>query len=439
MISRFLKFDLWTKLAVMMMFLSFYLGKASVALVLGIGGLLVFSTRIVWNPWFLALTKDRDELHPFAWPLLVSVLYGIAQTINGIIFQGYDTAYAFKILLFNMSPVYMFFGAWVGKHHPGFMRGYIRVQAWQMVVYAPLYFLVLNKLNLSLGDADSGFTFLGNPGTGSVPLLGLLAYEPNLIQFWAPILVLACLTIANQERADWLGMGLALAVWGKLANRMSRVISIFSVIVLVLGVAALIDLKLPPIPGRGGELSARGTISRLAGSISPELAEDVSGTRGDAAFYYGTVYWRKQWWAAIREEVSKETRTEIYGFGYGYPLAKLAGADVVATGTRSPHSIFYFTLAYSGAVGVAIFFWLEFSVMRLLYRVYRVTGQIFGLAFFLYAFVGAFFGNYLETPAGIIFYTTLGLCVGPMLLQQEQEKNAEHDQLTAPYEVAELV
>ena len=50
--------------------------------------------------------------------------------------------------------------------------------------------------------------------------------------------------------------------------------------------------------------------------------------------------------------------------GYGYPLAKLAGRDVEKEGTRSPHSIFYFTLAYSGIVGFAIFAWLEISVIH---------------------------------------------------------------------------
>jgi hypothetical protein len=436
MLRRFRQFDNFTKLTVILLFCGFYIGLGAVALAFG---LLIFSTRVLWDPWIIALTKRRDTLNEFAWPLLISILYGIAEVINGVIFQGYDTTYAFKILVFNINPVYIFLGAWVGMRHPGFMRKFIRFSAWQMVIYAPLYFLFLNKLHLTLGDPESGFSVLGNPGTGSVPLLGLIAYETNLGQFWAPILVLSCLTLANQERADWLGLILALGVWGFLAKRMRRVLTVFGVIALVLVFAALIDLKLPPIPGRGGELSARGTLGRMAGSISPDLAESVSENRGDASFYYGTVYWRKRWWAAIREEISKEPRTIIFGFGYGYPLAKLAGQGTLSQGTRSPHSIFYFTLAYSGAIGVAIFFWLEFTVIRLLYRVYKVTGQIFGLAFFVYQFVGAFFGNFLETPSGIVFYITVGLCIGPMLLQLRQEKDAEHGQFATPYEVAQLV
>jgi hypothetical protein len=438
MLRRFRQFDNYTKLTVILLFFGFFLGIGAVVLAFALGGLLVFSSRILWDPWIKGLTQRRNELNEFAWPLLLSVLYGIAEVINGVVFQGYDTTYAFKILVFNINPVYIFLGAYVGSRHPGFMRALIRFTAWSMVIYAPLYFLFLNKLHLMVGDPDTGFALLGNPGTGSVPLLGLIAYETNLAQYWAPITVLTCLTIANQERADWLGLGLALIVWGYLSKRIGRVFTVFGAIAVVLVFAALIDLKLPPIPGRGGELSARGTIARMAGSISPELAETVSESRGDASFYYGTVYWRKKWWAAIREEISKDPQTMVFGFGYGYPLAKLAGGGTLAQGTRSPHSIFYFALSYSGIVGVTIFFWLEFTILRLLYRVYKVTGQTYGLAYFIYQFVGAFFGNFLETPSGIIFYTTVGLCIGPMLLQLREQKYAEHDQFAAPYEVAEL-
>jgi len=310
------------------------------------------------------------------------------------------------------------------------------------VLYTPLYFLFLNKLSIAQGgDSDNGYAFISNPGTGSVMLLGLLAYEPTLLKFWLPILVLTGLTIANQERADWLGLGLGLALmlWGKLSKKMGRVFSVVGVLAAILLIAALIDLKLPPIGGRGGELSARGTLGRMAGSISPELATEVSGNRVDAAMYYGTVYWRKRWWAAIREEVSRTPLTLTFGMGYGYPLAHLANRDVERQGTRSPHSIFYFTLAYSGVVGVVIFFWFEICLIRLLYRVYKVTGQIYGLAYFVYSFVGAFFGNFLETPAGIIFYLLLGLCIGPMFLQLDLDKRAEYRELGAPIDVVEVV
>lgn len=108
-------------------------------------------------------------------------------------------------------------------------------------------------------------------------------------------------------------------------------------------------------------------------------------------------------------------------------------------GTRSPHNIFYFTLAYSGFVGVGIFFWLEICIFRLLYRAFKVTRQTFGLAYFVYSMFGAFFGNFLESPAAISFYLLLGLCVGPMFLQMDIDKRAQLADPAAPIELAELV
>ena len=439
MLRKFRELDGWTKSAIVILCGVMFMGKAAAYVALGFGGLLLLSPRLLWDRWYIGITRRQDALSEIALPLLISLLYGFAQVIYGA-FLGYSVQTAFQIFIFNICPVYMFLGIWVGSRHPGFVRGYIRYMAWYMVFYAPLYFLVFDKLNLSMSDPDSGLAILGSPGTGSIPLLGLLTFEPVLLKFWAPILVLTCLTIAAQERADWLGLGLALMVWGKLAKKMNRVFSILGFISLVLLIAAVVDLRLPPIAGRGGELSARGTLARMAGAISPELAEEVSGERADAAFYYGTVYWRQHWWAAIREEVSKEPKTLIIGLGYGYPLAKLAGnSGTEGQGTRSPHNIFYFTLAYSGFVGVGIFFWLEICIFRLLYRAFKVTRQTFGLAYFVYSMFGAFFGNFLESPAAISFYLLLGLCVGPMFLQMDIDKRAQLADPAAPIELAELV
>jgi hypothetical protein len=198
------------------------------------------------------------------------------------------------------------------------------------------------------------------------------------------------------------------------------VFGIFACIATILAIAALIDLRLPPIPGRGGELSARGTIARMAGSISPDLAAEAGGGR-DARFYYGTVQWRQHWWAAIRSEVFKDPKTEIFGLGYGYPLAHLAGPEVEKQGTRSPHNVFYFTVAYSGFVGFAIFAWLEISMVLVLWRVYKMSGQSFGFIFAIYTLIGAFFGNVLETPqAAVPFYLLCGMALAPIFLQNTQ-------------------
>ncbi len=416
MVKKFFNFDVWTKMVVLFLWGGALIGKFSAYIGLAIGGLLLFSSRILWDRWYRALTRSEDVLHGWAWALVVSLLYGFGELYYGLT-QGYPLLTALEILVFNINPVYLFLGIFVGAQHPTILRIYTRYSAWFILVYTPLYFLVFSKMNVSLSGLLPGndMVILANAGSGSGTLMGLIAFEPNLTRFWLPLIVLTCLTIANQERSDWLGLSVSLLIWGFLTKRMKRVFAVAGGIAAVLLIAALLDLKLPPIPGRGGELSARGTVSRMLGAISPDLAANLGGDRANAKFYYGTVYWREHWWGNIRTEVSKEYNTMIFGMGYGYPLAHLANRDVEKQGTRSPHDILYFAYAYSGLVGVAIFLWLEVALCFVLWRAYKVTGQTYGLIYFAYQFINALFGNNIETPqAGILIYLFVGLAIGPM-------------------------
>ncbi len=425
MLKKFQSLDNWSKTVVLLMWGSTVLGKPSGYLALAIGGALLLDSRVLWNRWYGALIGHSDELTAVSWAILVSLLYGFGQAIYGHLL-GYPLVTTLEILIFNICPVYLFLGIWVGARHPGIVRRYIRFLAWFMVVYSPLYFLFLNKVHISLSGILPGnnLEVLGNPGSGSEVLVGLIAYEPNLARFWLPIVVVTCLTIANQERADWLGLGIALAIWGVLARKINRVLAIGGFIFAVLLIAFLIDLRLPALPGRGGEISARETVARMAASISPQLSLSVGGDPAKARFYYGTVFWRKHWWANIREAVSQNPRTMMFGLGYGYPLGELASADVVKAKTRSPHSVFYFALGYSGCVGVAIFFWLQLCMIALLWRANKVTGVTFALAYYIPQLVGSFLGNSIETPAGIFLYLMAGLLIGPMSAQLDSARCA---------------
>lgn len=438
MLQKFKSLDNWSKVVVLYLWGSVFIGKASVYIGLAMGGLLLLSARVLWARWYVALTRRSDPLSPMAWALLVSLLYGFAQVIHGTLL-GYPLVTALQILIFNICPAYLFLGVWVGIRYRGIIRKYMRFLAWWMVIYTPIYFIFLKNLKLSLNGIVPGtnLALLSDPGTGSVPLMGLLAFEPSLGQFWLPILVLVCLTIGYQARADWLGLGVAMIIWAKLTNKTGRFLMLAGSILGVLLFAAAIDLKLPPLPGRGGELSARGTIARMAGSVSPEMATNFGADVATARFEYGTVYWRKHWWASIRNEVSRDSETMIFGLGYGYPLGRLASRSVEEEGTRSPHNIFYFTLAYSGIVGFAIFCWLEISVFRLLWRVYKVSGETFCMIYLIYSLIGAFLGNLIETPqASIPLYLLCGMGMAPIFLQTEEVYDNEQPM---PAEVAEFV
>src|SRR5690606_39928801 len=53
----------------------------------------------------------------------------------------------------------------------------------------------------------------------------------------------------------------------------------------------------------------------------------------------------------------------------------LAPADGYKESTRTPHSVFYYALGYTGWVGVILFAALQYAILAHLWRSYRLTGQ----------------------------------------------------------------
>src|ERR1700722_487657 len=199
MLRYFSSLDSWTKRVVFYLWGATLLGKASAFVGVGLGALLLFSTRVLWNRWFVALTRPGDPLGPTAWAMFVSILYGFGQVVYGVLL-GYPLTTALQILVFNICPIYIFLGIWVGVRYPDIIRQYIRFTAWFAVIYTPLYVIFFRHLHLSLSGIlpGSSLDLLGSPGSGTQTLLGLLSYEPRLAPFLVPIVVLICLTIANQ-------------------------------------------------------------------------------------------------------------------------------------------------------------------------------------------------------------------------------------------------
>ena len=115
---------------------------------MAIGLVLLLDPRVFLNRWYTALTR-RDALSGFSWALLTSLLYGIAQVVYGVQL-GNPLPTALQILVFNIFPLYLFLGIWVGTRRPEIVRQFIRFTAWFAVGYTPLYLLFLNKITLSL-------------------------------------------------------------------------------------------------------------------------------------------------------------------------------------------------------------------------------------------------------------------------------------------------
>ncbi len=407
--------NFWVGLALFIFYGYSFLGKWFAFFAIPLSALLLLNSAIVLNPWFKALTR-RGPLGGISWALLLALMCGVCQLVRGLLL-GYEVYAVFQILLFNVTPVYLFVGVWLEASRPGTLRQWVRVLAWGEVVYLLLYYLVLNKIQVALGMQELFFT----PGSGSWTLIGLFAFESTLLRFWIPIVVASCMTIAEQIRADWLGLAIALVIWGAATKQLKRVFGIAGLLVCLLLIGFIADIRIPAIAGRGGEISARETIARAVSATNPEIAEEYSSNTG---FYRGTVTWRENWWANIREEVSRDISTSLFGLGYGYPIRMLGQRDMHNSSLRSPHNIFYFALAYSGAVGVALFFWLQLCVCRLLWLTYKRSGQVYGIAMYSLMLVGAFFGNFLETPAGgTMCYLIVGLAIAPFITQVSENSH----------------
>jgi hypothetical protein len=418
--TPFLKWDGWSKWVLFLLVgyaltgRSFsYLGIPPAKLFIGditLAVFIVLQPRKIFDPWILALTKS-GPLSSFAWILLLSVAYGIFEVIRGVL-VGFSPLTALQNLVFNIYPLYFFLGLWLGARRPELLLRYIQTFAVLLAIYAPLYLLFLNKIDLAMPGSD-GVTVFGQVGGGGLVILSLLCLDPKPARWWPVMAVAAAAFLAAQVRAEWLGSGVAIVLWGILSRQMKRVAMVAVGIFAVLAIGALLDVDLPSPATRGGAISTREIVARGLSAVNPELAKDLTGSE-DTAMYGGTIQWRETWWHAIWEN-SQESKTNlIIGPGYGFELKNLV--TYLSYDVRTPHNIFYSALGYSGWLGVVIFFALQLTIVSMLWRVYRLTGQAYGLAVWAATLIAAFFGNVMETPFGAIpLYLTIGLFIGPTL------------------------
>ena len=406
------KADWQTRFSLFLLYGFFLLDKLFVYVAFPLTAFTLFDRRAFLDRVYAALTR-RGPICTLTWILLLSTMYGVAEVVYGLL-AGHAPLTAGQILVFNISPWFLFFGIHAGARRPFAVRDYIRFGAWYHAITGPLYFLFLRHLNLGFLGREGEFLA---PGSGALILLGLFCLETNLARYWFPILVCSFDTIASQIRADWVGLGVAVCVWAVATRRVKRVAAMAGVIGLLLLIGLLADVRIPALPGRGGEISTRDTIGRAISGIAPDLARDFSANN-DAQTYTGTVQWRENWWKAIRAEVFETPATAVFGLGYGYPIKDLVpylkGLDV-----RSPHSVLYFTLAYSGLLGVVLFFSFQANLLLVHWRNFRQTGQIFGFTSLIFILMDALFGNLFEAPQHAVpTYLLWGLCLGPYLLNR---------------------
>ena len=435
------KLDNWSRLVLVLLLgyslvgRSFaYVGLPPAKLFIGemsLAAFIFFRSRNLFDPWIKALTKG-GPLGPLAWVLLGSITYGIFEVIRGILI-GFSPITAIENLVFNIYPIYFFLGLWVGARRPDVLLKYFRLYAIIFCIYAPAYVLVLNKVRIAMPGSD-GVPMFGQAGGGGLIILGILSLDPKPSRYWLPLTVAAAMLLAGQVRAEWVGMGLAMLIWGVLSRKMTVVAGVAAGVVAILIVGFALDVNLPAPADRGGSISSREIVARGLAAVSPEMAQDMTGS-GNVGFYNGTITWRETWWRAIWANSQKDYTNFIIGPGYGFVLKGLVNYLKDQGDLRTPHSIFYYALGYSGWLGVCFFFSLQACCGLLVWRVYKLTGQAFGLAFWASTLFPAFFGNAFETPTGAVpCYLTLGLVIGPTLAMVRSSARASLR--PQPYSVA---
>lgn len=409
----------WAKVAFFMMLGSFwgrafyYLGIPPAKIFIGDIVLLLFfllRPRALCDRWMNALTTE-NFLGPFAWSLLLSILYGMFEVLYGL-FSGYDAITALQNLVFNIYPVYFFLGLWVGSEHPTLYQKIIRCYAWMLTIYGPLYLLFLDHIKLTMPGSD--VPVFNQVGGGAFIILSLLALERKPSRFWFPMMVGAFMTLAIQEREEWVSAAVAFSVWGLLERKMSKVLSVVGLVLVLLLIGFIADVDLPGPIERGGRISSREIAARGLSAISPDLAKEYTPSK-NIGMYAGTISWRTRWWSAIWSSVHESVPKTLIGNGYGFPLKDLV-PYLKSMDIRTPHSIFFFALGYSGWIGVLVFFSLQASILGMLWRVYKLTGKSYGLAIWISTLTAALFGNSFESPMGSIpNYIGIGLIIGPVL------------------------
>jgi O-Antigen ligase len=392
-----------------------YLGIPPARLFVGditLGLFILLRPRQIFDPWIKALTKG-GPLGPMAWILLISISYGIFQVIRGVL-MGFSPLTAIQNLVFNVYPLYLFLGIWLGKRRPELLLRFVQIFAICFCIYAPAYYLYLNKIFVVMPGSD-GVNVFGQANGGGFIILSLLCLDPKPGRWWPVMAIASAAFLAAQVRSEWLGMIVATMIWGVLSRKMTKVAMIGAGIFAVLAIGAVLDVNLPSTGERGGAISSTEIVARGLAAVSPDLARDLTGSE-NVNYYKGTITWRQTWWKAIWANSQDNYTYLLIGPGYGYLLKNLVTYLSVDGDLRTPHNIFYYALGYSGWIGVAIFFSLQSACAALLWRTYRVTGQAWGLAIWASGLTAAFFGNVLETPAGAIpFYLLMGLFVGPAL------------------------
>ncbi|MEM7315603.1 MAG: O-antigen polymerase, partial [Planctomycetota bacterium] len=182
----------------------------------------------------------------------------------------------------------------------------------------------------------------------------------------------------------------------------------------------------------GTGVSLRETVARVAAPVDVELAKQLSPRAEQHAH---TMKWRQRWWGEIWRSAHSTSMLAAFGHGYGFDLISLAPKDVRAgqPDMRTPHSVFYYALGYTGWVGVTLFALLQLIIAKMLYQSYRRSEHTAGLVFWAAILAMSFFEAGFDTPyRAIPLYLIVGMGMAPGLVEHADVPDAKKRVHPAP-------
>jgi hypothetical protein len=346
-----------------------------------------------------------------SWAIFCLIAYGVVLAARGVL-AGFPKTFVAQELVFNVYPLFLFLGLWLGERAPALLPRFLRVLAWLNGIYGIAYIVFLNNLFTVLPGTQ--VYLFKHPAGQAFLLLALLAYRAPgpAWKTWTPFALNAVVLLATQSRASWAGFVIGLVVWAVMSRRVGRTLAVGAAFVALMGVAWIADLRVPGARGPG-EYSARNVVGAAIAPFDEQLASQYTN---DAENFAGTTQWRQTWWSGIWRDVTSDRTVFLVGHGYGFELTSTAVLRSSDPTLRTPHNWFFYAIGYGGILGVAIFVAFLFALGRLLWSAYRRTGDAFGLPFLLLCLTTATFAPFWETPfAAIPAYVIAGMAAAPAM------------------------
>ncbi len=372
--------------------------------------------KIRGKSW-MVLAGKLEVLRPLARAYSILLLHGLFEVLRGID-AGHPPLTALRDLAFNYYPLYLLLGLWAGLATPAKLARNVRIFAWINGVYGALFILHLNRVDWILpgvSDAVAPVQIFAEPVYSFVAILALLGFETDLRKSWYLLLLNTFVLIGMQVRTEWVALFVGILAWSILSPRRKLVLKPIGAVVILICIMYVTNFNIPSPSLRTEEdLNVRQLVNRATAPFHTDVSDMyvATGAAGSDS-QESTFVWRTVWWLAIWDSVHGSTTSSLFGFGYGYALGDLV-PYLEGEFIRTPHNQFLYALGYTGWIGVALFYWFQFELARLLLRVRALTGEPIAIVLWLALTAYAFAFPLNETPYGAIpFYLLIGWLAAP--------------------------